>query len=110
MKRKLLVGLLVLGVLVVGAGGGYYYGQHRGYSLGKEDGFTQGRDEGFNAGTVVAQQTADTEEGVSKSDYDALIGKYNDLVRKHNASLNTSISCYSNTYGLDGQFTTTNCY
>lgn len=67
-----------------------------------------GETSGFNDGYSVAQvNSGDT---VSDSDYNALIDKYNTLVKAYNSSLHTSLSCYSTTYGISGQFTSTNCY
>lgn len=69
-----------------------------------KDGQSIGFDDGYSMAEINGGST------VSESDYDALIDKYNTLVKAYNSSLHTSLSCYSTTYGINSQFTSTNCY
>lgn len=112
-REALVIGLLV--VVAISGYGGFLYGKHTGFKSGYKSGDDTGYNRGITDGISSSQNAAGEKIAASdydalKSDYDSLVNQYNTLARNYNLSLYKPITCNSNVYGLDRQYTSTTCY
>lgn len=109
--KKLLIGVLVVAVLAGISFGSFLYGKQ--YENSKSGAtYNAGYDKGHGVGFANGLESASAST-VSIEEYNALEKDYNELltkVRAYNNQSRQNIICNSHTYGIDGSYTSTNCY
>lgn len=116
MSDRAISGIVLLLILLVGAGGigGYYYGRHqgfaKGYSTGEKVGYDQGKADAPPVKTFFVEYTN------LQNDYNSLVNDYNNLrndisryVSANSYKVRTPITC--NTFDYSSiKYSTTTCY